>query len=208
LEASDVIYKELKDRLVYSQYKFYFKEKNIWVQDSKNIFGCLVKHIMMSRIYKSNDQGDTIDFVQNRGSAENVAKTVLDTAIQYKTDDWYDSIFASSLGKILFTNGYYDFKEALFYANDDEEFDKSIIFVEQINYDWERPTTEEEFDYIGKLRQKLFYTPFGKDVGDYFTINLARGLAGDCMKICLFGIGSSNTGKSIITSALKSTCGG
>lgn len=147
---------------------------------------------------------DAIDFVQNR----KFTKTVLDTAIEHKNLDWYNKILHSSLGKILFNNGYYDFKVNKFYNIDDELFDKSIIFIEKINYNWESNFTEKEHDYINQIREKLFYTPFGVDVGNYYILNLARGLAGDCMKRCLFGIGSSNTGKSIITSALKSTCGG
>lgn len=208
LEASNIIYSEIKDTLIYSNNTFYFKQDNLWIHDFDNLKGSILKYVMNSGIYKTNDKGDVIDYVQNRKCADNVAKTVLDTAIEHKNDAWYSKIFSSSLGKILFNNGYYDFKASKFYNINDELFDKSIIFVENIYYDWETNFTDEECEYINQTREKLFYTPFGVDVGDYYILNLARGLAGDCMKRCLFGIGSSNTGKSIITSALKSTCGG
>lgn len=204
LEASNIIYDEIKDNLIYSNETFYFKENNLWTTNFDNLKGSILKYVMNSKIYKTNDKGDAIDFVQNR----KFTKTVLDTAIEHKNLDWYNKIFHSSLGKILFNNGYYDFKVNKFYNIDDELFDKSIIFIEKINYNWESNFTEKEHDYINQIREKLFYTPFGVDVGNYYILNLARGLAGDCMKRCLFGIGSSNTGKSIITSALKSTCGG
>jgi phage/plasmid-associated DNA primase len=54
----------------------------------------------------------------------------------------------------------------------------------------------------------MFIDPFGEDVADYYILNIARGLAGDAMKRCLFGIGDGNTGKSAMTSAIKSVAGG
>ena len=56
------------------------------------------------------------------------------------------------------------------------------------------------------IKYRLFYEPLGKDVGDFFILNLSRGLAGDKMKRILFGLGASNTGKSTITKALIKTC--
>jgi len=205
LEASNIIYDEIKNIIVYSKSRHYFKQNNIWITDIKNIKGCLVMYIMNSKIYRVNDKNELINFVQNRKSAVNIYECVMDKAIESKNDDWFNNIFNSSLGYILFNNGYYDFKNSKFINCNDSDFDNSIIFMEKINYDYDVFDDEE---YIDEIKQKLFYDPFGVEVGDYYILNFSRGLAGDCMKRCLFGIGDSNTGKSILTSILKSCADG
>ena len=206
LEASEIIYNNIKDILIYSKNQFYYKHNNIWITDIRNIRGCNIMYIMNSKIYKVNDKNELLEFVQNRKSAVNVLDCVLDIAIQNKNDGWFDNIFSSSLGFILFENGYYDFKNSKFICIDSDDFDSSIIFMEKINYDYDEYLID--YNYMETIKDKLFYKPFGRDVGEYYILNLARGLAGDCMKRCLFGIGDSNTGKSILTSILKACIGG
>jgi hypothetical protein len=162
---------------------------------------------MNSKIYKQNEDGKIIDFVQNLKPAKNITEILIQKAIENPDNEWINRSFNSSFGKILFTNGYYDFKINKFIEFNSELYDNSIIFLEQINYDF-KDFTNDDLKYIEDIKTRLFTLPFGKEVGEYYILNLARGLAGDCMKRCLFGIGSSNTGKSMITSAIKSSCGG
>ena len=68
--------------------------------------------------------------------------------------------------------------------------------------------TEDDVAYIASIRDRMFSKTFGEEVGNWYILQLARGLAGDCIRRFLVGIGSSNTGKSLLSSALKSTCGG
>ena len=72
-------------------------------------------------------------------------------------------------------------------------YNHDIIFLEQIPYDFEMC---EDKEYVKSVKQRMFIDPFGEDVADYYILNIARGLAGDAMKRCLFGIGDGNTGKS------------
>jgi phage/plasmid-associated DNA primase len=44
-------------------------------------------------------------------------------------------------------------------------------------------------------------------MGDYMALNLARGLAGDKMKRIIFGLGGTNCGKSVLTTACRLSCG-
>tara|TARA_R110000782_G_scaffold170839_3_gene262575 strand:+ start:25 stop:1182 length:1158 start_codon:yes stop_codon:yes gene_type:complete len=120
---------------------------------------------------------------------------------------WVCDMTSNSLGKILFTNGYYNFQTEKFYIFSEPTYDHTIKFFEQIPYDF-TPLTDHEVSKMSVVKEKLFYNPFGKDIGDYYCLQLARALAGDRMKRCLFGIGSSNTGKSVMTSAIKSSIGG
>lgn len=212
LEATNVLYDKLKDNLKFCDNTLYYKHNHLWI--NKNVDSLLNNFVMNSKIYKTkgsvaktNDKNEIIDFVQNRKISTNITKNIIDKAIENKDDSWFNKSVKSSLGKILFTNGYYDFKQELFYPFDHENYDHSIVFLEQIYYDY-TVLSNEERDNMEKYKQQLFYTPFGKTLGDYYILQIARGLAGDSMKRCLFGIGSGNTGKSLMTSIIKSVCGG
>ena len=135
----------------------------------------------------------------------NVLKDVLDIATRNFDNDWTKTLYSSSLGKILFTNGYYDFHKGQFFKFTDKDYDHTIIFIEQISHDY-IPLKDET--YIASVKQRLFSDPFGEDVADYYILNIARGLAGDVMKRVLFCIGDSNTGKSSISNVIKFACGG
>lgn len=117
-------------------------------------------------------------------------------------DNWLKRTATSSLGKLLFTNGYFDLRENIFYNT----FNPDIVFSGKIYQEYNPEFTLEDIQYMESIKMRLFYAPLGKDVGDFFILNLARGLAGDMMKRIMFGLGSSNTGKSTITKALLKTC--
>lgn len=206
-EATDILYEILKDSLKYSQGKLYYKHNHLWFNDAKEIEGILNQYVMNSKIYKTNDKDDIIDFVQNRKVAVNVSKSIIEKAVTFKEDDWFNKSVKSSLGKILFKNGYYSFTEKLFYPFDHKDYNHSIVFFEQIPYDFGKLTPEEE-KKRDEIKEQLFTKPFGEELGNYYILNIARALAGDEMKRILFGIGSGNTGKSMMTAAIKSSCGG
>jgi phage/plasmid-associated DNA primase len=207
LQATNHIFNNLKDNFKYCQGTLYYKNNHLWIWNKTEIESLLNNYVMNSKIYKTNEKDEIIDYVQNRKNATNIAKNVIDKAVVNKDDDWFSKNIKSSVGKILFTNGYYDFKAECFYDFKHEEFDSSIVFLEQIHYDF-TILTEKENEMMETYKEQLFYTPFGKTLGDYYILQIARGLAGDSMKKCLFGIGSGNSGKSLMTSIIKSVCGG
>ena len=111
-------------------------------------------------------------------------------------NDWINRTDSSSLGKILFMNGHYDFKRCLFlygrpvdctdeYDGDENGFDPEIVFVYRIDHDFCH-FTDEDMDYMNTTQERLFTLPLGNDVGKYLILNLARGLAGDQMKRIMF----------------------
>lgn len=211
-EASNLLWEErMKHILVYSDKSFYYKKDDIWIQDIKVIESDIRYYVTNADIYKKDEDSKDKklkDYCQNRKNADNVMKNILDIAINESNDNWVHQLFTSSLGKILFTNGYWDFRQSKFYKFGDSNYDNTIKFTAKIPYDLNMDFTEEDFNYVNSIRERLFYQPFGEDVGNYYILQLARGLAGDCMKRFLVGIGSSNTGKSLLSSALKSVCGG
>ena len=93
-------------------------------------------------------------------------------------NDWLKKSQSSSLGKILFENGYYNFTEQKLY----DRFNPTIVFFGKIHHKFET-FTDEDLLYMDTIKERIFYNSLGKDVGDYFILNLARGLSGECMKL-------------------------
>lgn len=122
-------------------------------------------------------------------------------------NDWIKRTEKSSLGKLMFQNGYLDLRKKLFFDNATYSFDPEIVFTYKIPHNW-TAETEEDVQYRLSIQKRLFYDPLGKDVGDFFIYNLACGLAGDVMKRIIFGLGYGNTGKSTLTKAIIGSCGG
>jgi len=205
LEAGELIYLELKNVLVYSKGLFYYKKNNLWTSDIDEIRSSVRHYVMKAQIYKLDPHNELQDYSQNIQKATNITTCVLDTAMYHKNDNWVALLFPSSLGYVLFNNGYWDCRLGVFRTTGSEEFDSSILFTEKIPFDYE---TFDDQEYMTRLRRLFFTDPFGDRVGSYYLLQLARALAGDCMKRFLVGVGSSNTGKSMITSALASACGG
>jgi phage/plasmid-associated DNA primase len=205
IAGAKIIYSHIKDNIVYSNKTLYYKNNYMWFSDDAMINSLLSVYISESGIKKLNDGNQLVDYVQNRKNSQNVLKLVIDLAVNNVDNEWSRNMCSSSLGYILFTNGYYDFKESRFIPSDSELYNHDIIFLEQIPYPF---IMCEDKEYLKSVKQKMFIDPFGEEVADYYILNIARGLAGDAMKRCLFGIGDGNTGKSAMTSAIKSVAGG
>ena len=52
-------------------------------------------------------------------------------------DDWMKQSQYTSLGKILFLNGYFDMKNHNWYAKESTKFDASIVFMGRIHHNFE-----------------------------------------------------------------------
>jgi phage/plasmid-associated DNA primase len=119
-------------------------------------------------------------------------------------NDWLRRVSSSSLGKILFNNGYYDFHEQKFH----NYFDPDIVFMGKIHHDFSN-FSDDDLDYMDSIVERIFYNPLTEEVGDYLLLNIGMALAGDAIKMkrCLFGLGSSNAGKGVLTNAILNSFG-
>jgi hypothetical protein len=204
LEAGDEIFKLIKKRLGFSNSKAWIRlDDYTWTDDEKMVKSFLEHTVINSEIYKVDKDGDALDFVQNKKVASNVAQIILNRMTMELNDkDWFNNKLKTSFGKILFNNGYYDFKTGEFVIL--KEISDDIYFFEKINYD--RNIVDAE--YIETVRQRLFVQPLGEAVGNYYIELIARGLAGDRMKKFIMCVGSGDTGKSTLTQAKQYSCGG
>jgi len=204
-EAGLLLYGELSNALVYSCGSFYYKADHIWIQQEDEIRSAIRVYVMKAALYKTNAKKELLEYSTQYKNACCIVQCILDQATVNKQDDWVRTLFSSSLGFVLFQNGYMDCKAGHFVAMDSPEFDEDIRFVEQIPFDYD---TSDCSEAIARVRHVMFTAPFGERVAEYYITLLARALAGDCMKRMLVGIGASNSGKSMLTSVLRQCCGG
>jgi phage/plasmid-associated DNA primase len=121
-------------------------------------------------------------------------------------NDWLKQQQSSSLGKLLFKNGYYDFKKGMFYSKEKYGYSPDILFVFCVPHNFEE-LDDDDVAYMNTIKTRIFYNPLGEELGDYLILNLARGLSGEIMKRFLFCLGGTNGGKSILTDAISLSCG-
>ena len=121
-------------------------------------------------------------------------------------NDWLKQQQSSSLGKLLFKNGYYDFKTGLFYSKEKYGYSPDILFVFCVPHNFEE-LDDDDVAYMNTIKTRIFYNPLGEELGDYLILNLARGLSGEIMKRFIFCLGGTNGGKSVLTDAISLSCG-
>ena len=121
-------------------------------------------------------------------------------------DNWVERTENSSRGYLLYKNGYYDLKKNKFYDSKTNKYDAEIVFIYRIDHDYIKPN-QEDLQYMETIRQRIFFLSLGEEQGQYLLELIARGISGEKMKRIFFGLGPSNSGKSIISKAISLSCG-
>ena len=96
-------------------------------------------------------------------------------------DNWLADNANSSLGKLLFNNGFFDGDEGewgKFYT----EFNPDIVFMNKIYMDLPSEIDEK---YRASVLDRFFYKPLGKEVSDYYIQNLSGVPWVKCWNACL-----------------------
>lgn len=209
-EAAELVY-EIYPDWVFCKGDLYVYDKKTGLWDTSNTAHYRIIQALEDRLFILTETKDG-DVVRTKNSYGNTISLTEKLPKYIKTlcenNNWIDEIQFSSLGKILFTNGYYDFRQGKFFPVGDDGYFNSpdILFMGRINRSFDL-FDEDDCDYIQSIRKRFFHDPLGKEMGDYMVLNLARGLAGDKMKRILFGLGGTNCGKSVLTMACKLSCG-
>jgi len=111
----------------------------------------------------------------------------------YKRD--FEERLNENVHLICFANGIFDSNTMTFRDGTPEDMCSMTTGVPLL------PLTEEEETYKRDILQRMIYDPLGSDVGGYFLLNLALALVGKRMKRIMFGLGTSDAGKSTICKA-------
>lgn len=114
-------------------------------------------------------------------------------------DNFMERNADSSIGYLLFNNGYYEAKTGKFY----DKFNPNIVFFAKIDNDFVRANEDDMED----IKRRFFYEPLSVLIGDYYLQILARGLMGDKMKKIVFGLGQTDCGKSTLSKAISRAFG-
>lgn len=191
-----------------------FDESTGMWSDSKAVHDAIVirftkdLHVATIEKKKGQEKGEVVvSPTKSYGNTENLRNKVYSGIIALSRDDnWLKQNQLSSLKKLLFRNGYFDAEEGKFFHKDVHGFNPNILFFACIPHDYQEPD-EEELVYMDSIKQRLFRDPLGEGQGDYLLLNLAFGLMGDMRKRFLMGIGTTNSGKSILTAAILTACG-
>lgn len=107
----------------------------------------------------------------------------------------------TSIGKLLWSNGYYDFDTDTFH----DEFNPEIHFVSRISRPFPKQRDEATIRHVHKI---LFEDPYLEEQAeqrDFYKIAIARAIYGDYRaKRCYFTTGEPNCGRGLLTAALQS----
>ncbi len=192
------------------------KNTGMWCNDSNIQLGIIQKYekqLMIGRKSTFGKDEKDINTGKSYGNDLKKMQNLLTLMKTYNVDNnWIKNNGDSSLGKLLFNNGYFDFTRKVFIpkdkVNDVDEygFNPKFVFMVKIDHDWDY-TINDDSDYVKDVRRKLFYQTYSKEVGNYVMELFAMALAGKIMKLILFCVGGTNSGKSTLTNAIKKSCG-
>ena len=125
-------------------------------------------------------------------------------------DEWMTRAQSSSRGYLLFKNGTYCFETASFRAIDPEHstngFDPKIAFFGRIHRDY-IAASDTISEYAADIGRRLFTNTLGDEAGTFLIQIMARALSGECMKKMVFGVGTGDSGKGVITMASQYALG-
>lgn len=179
----------------------------LWYNNQNNlIFQYFYRFDDYFHIIKENKEGEYLSNTSYGNDDCSIKKAVNFLSNMLKNDEgWYKSVEHSSIRKLLFNDGIYDFETKIFTKG----FDKDIVFFNKIDYNYEEKVDREIYDY---LKECYFRNPFKREeMGDYYVNCLSRSLAGvgfNTDKSFHILKGLTNSGKGAIINAMRESFGG
>jgi hypothetical protein len=190
-EASKLFLNELNGRLIRSHGEYFFKaDTGLWIKDFKSINNALIK-LALNLNYKVLIMGTLFNYSSKLCNAKNIVHAVL--AIVPETPTFLTELFESTLGKICWNDGWYDFKTKIFTDNFDDiktTIKISRNFPKRIEAD------------ITELYDRIINPIFG-NLAETSLQSFSRSLAGILDKTWRVIIGERNSGKSKWIDLLK-----
>lgn len=184
---------------------YYFNDDNGMWETGETAFKSAIIKIKDKMIF--TDYSESKPKVINYGGKWTNMKMVQNLIISLLPEDNFISKnIESSMGKLLFADGYYDFYKNEFI----EGFDNKIVFLKRINRLFPRERNEKIINEVNKI---LFVDGFnfenGLESGEYLKKSICIGLIGDYQrKKFYFCTGERNSGKSLLTKAFRDSFDG
>ena len=177
---------------------YYYNNLNgMWDCNNDSFYVNVIKHEKDLFLY-DNIKGKYIDYggiEQNTLSMKSRIRPLLEDTNFIKNN------LNSSIGKLLFSNGIYDFVTKQF----KNSFDSKIVFFKRIDRPFPTKRNEELIKIVDKI---LFVDAFdidgGREAGEYLKKVLTMSLFGDYFRKKFYvSIGPTNCGKSVLVDAMK-----
>jgi hypothetical protein len=196
--------KLMKGCMVYTDKKLFVFNENqgLWTDDEVAVRQCVVNYEDELKFHQMDLDTGKIKLYNYSGNEKNMNNMLRNVPTFCVADDFFGKNADSSRGKLLFSDGIYDFDTDTFM----EGFDPKIVFRYRIDRPF--PKLRKE-DIIKTVFKVLFRDTFMEDEyasSDCLRIGVARALYGDYRaKRFYFCVGKSNAGKGVLTDALKAS---
>jgi hypothetical protein len=185
-EVSEMAYKLLKNSFVYVDRQYYAKNKNIWSNNSTQ-FNALLKNSIVDLKIKmrieSNIKGEIIyNFVIYCNTVKHlnaILSRVMDKITANPCDEMSVLFFKSTLGRLCFNDGVYNFRTKCFSLWDSEELKQNPIYScvkVNRNFPLKNAISEEQKQ---EIINKIFYSSMGRDNADKLIQFFSRAVAGE-----------------------------
>lgn len=198
--AADVFANLMKGEIVSVNGElFVFKrDTGMWTNDKNDILECVKRHEEKLKFKQLNAMGEIS--MTNYGGSVTKIRNMLELVPRLCQDNmFFIKNIDSSRGKLLFSDGIFDFYTNTFTPG----FDPKIVFKHRITRPFPAERNEE---LIAQVRKELFEDPFmddEKEAGVFLGIAIARALVWDYLsKRFYFCTGVSNAGKGVMSDAI------
>lgn len=185
-DVADIAYDKLKNDYMYVKRQFYGKHGNIWSNDTMQFESLMRNAIVALKIKKRTEKPvkggvEYIDVIwcNTHSHLMSVFKRVRDKIIANPRDDAYSLFHSTTLGKLCFENGVYDFRRKQFNKWDDEYLKHNPVYS-CVKITRNFPVMNNEVQAKDEERmKKIFYDSMGEENAELFLKYLARVTAGE-----------------------------
>lgn len=202
-EAANLLFDELKMRLISSDGRLFYYTNNIWIDNDNDIQNHVIYYIMNRNIYSIDEKGKLCPYGQSISRAEKIAKSLyIKIHIDNNDPHLYDKFHMTTKSKLCFNDGVLDFKNKKFTLWTD--IPKNTIFTtNKINRDFYEYFKNPNRKDITDITEKIFDPAYGKNKNRALQF-LSRAIAGHSEdKRWATYLGSRNSGKGIEYELLK-----
>jgi len=185
-EVAEIAYDKLKNDYMYVNKQFYGKHGNIWSNDLMQ-FECLLRNAIVALKIKKRTEKlvkgavEYVDVIYCNTCSHLVAvfKRVRDKIVAHPRDDMAMLFHSTTLGKICFEDGVYDFRRKQFNTWNDEYLKSNPVYS-CVKITRKFPNTTDALQEEDEKRmKKVFYDSMGEESAEMFLKYLARVAAGE-----------------------------
>lgn len=196
-EACDVIYDELKPRLVYCGNQLFCKMEHIWGCDLEEINAFLLNYILKSNLYDENGRPFS-QFVKN---AKHIMTALFSRLRSENQINLYEKFHTTTVGRICFQDGVLDFPSRRFYLWADINFEYySCVMIRRPFVEYFKNPDRE---IMNRVKKDIFENLYGDKTTKALNF-YARAIAGHSRDKILSTLrGKRNCGKGVCYDSLK-----